>query len=63
MRAALDETTRRRAIQEAYNIANGITPTTITQRRCATSPTACGATGVVFIQRCCWRCLRRSSRG
>ena len=29
MRHALDETNRRRAIQEAHNIANGITPTSI----------------------------------
>jgi excinuclease ABC subunit B len=31
MKAAIDETNRRRAIQEAYNIENGITPTTISR--------------------------------
>jgi excinuclease ABC subunit B len=29
MRKAIDETTRRRAVQEAYNIENGIEPRTI----------------------------------
>lgn len=33
MDAAIDETKRRRAIQIAYNTANGITPTTITKSR------------------------------
>lgn len=33
MEAAIDETKRRRAIQIAYNTANGITPTTITKSR------------------------------
>src|SRR5579862_2763312 len=32
MRAAIDETNRRRAIQQAYNIENGVTPTTILRR-------------------------------
>ncbi|MFN3783734.1 MAG: excinuclease ABC subunit UvrB [Spirosomataceae bacterium] len=33
MRQAIDETNRRRSIQEAYNTANGITPTTILKSR------------------------------
>jgi excinuclease ABC subunit B len=32
MRRAMDETDRRRAVQEAYNIANDITPTSIRKK-------------------------------